>query len=432
MMRTIVNGAQSLSGAPLNLKSAQLQGGVLRFADLSAADLEGADLSGAELQHVCFNNANLRAANLSGATLDHANLGAANLKKARPTGASLHLANLEAADLEGADLTGADLLHARLNEANLRDANLTSARLDHADFAGADLKGANLSGASLHHAKNLTRTQLKAARRSQSTILPSYLQGSTSQSAESKKAGRRPSIAPARKAEGFGVPRLAFSERPAWVIGAAVAALIVVGMAWRDRGPLIRLASSVAEGGFGQLLREVSLAELSALPTNLTARKASVSRLTSPRASQLIAALAETELREPTLPTLQAGAIPVLPTEDFVPNLSSISSAEVEVLKPNAIAFSVAPPDTLHPVTKIRTMCAREVAQVPIDTNEERTLRKLGHGATVIASYYGKEFAGRRTASGETFSPGAMTAAHRTLPFGTRFESHIPAMAGRL
>jgi hypothetical protein len=83
--------------------------------------------------------------------------------------------------------TGADLLHARLNEANLRGANLTSARLDHADFAGADLTDANLSGASLHHAKNLTRAQLKAARRSQSTILPSHLQGSTSRSAERKK-----------------------------------------------------------------------------------------------------------------------------------------------------------------------------------------------------------------------------------------------------
>jgi rare lipoprotein A len=90
------------------------------------------------------------------------------------------------------------------------------------------------------------------------------------------------------------------------------------------------------------------------------------------------------------------------------------------VLKPNVIAFSVSPPDTLHLVTKNRTMRAREIAQVPIDTNEERTHKKLGHGATVIASYYGKEFAGRRTASGEKFSPGAMTAAHRTLPFGTR------------
>jgi rare lipoprotein A len=37
-----------------------------------------------------------------------------------------------------------------------------------------------------------------------------------------------------------------------------------------------------------------------------------------------------------------------------------------------------------------------------------------------IATYYGKEFAGRRTASGERFNPSAMTAAHRTLRFGTR------------
>jgi rare lipoprotein A len=37
-----------------------------------------------------------------------------------------------------------------------------------------------------------------------------------------------------------------------------------------------------------------------------------------------------------------------------------------------------------------------------------------------IATYYGQEFAGRRTASGERFNPGAMTAAHRTLGFGTR------------
>jgi len=39
-----------------------------------------------------------------------------------------------------------------------------------------------------------------------------------------------------------------------------------------------------------------------------------------------------------------------------------------------------------------------------------------------VATYYGKEFAGRRTASGERFNPGAMTAAHRTLPFGTRVQ----------
>jgi rare lipoprotein A len=36
------------------------------------------------------------------------------------------------------------------------------------------------------------------------------------------------------------------------------------------------------------------------------------------------------------------------------------------------------------------------------------------------ASYYGRGFAGRKTASGERFDPNGMTAAHRTLPFGTR------------
>jgi rare lipoprotein A len=34
------------------------------------------------------------------------------------------------------------------------------------------------------------------------------------------------------------------------------------------------------------------------------------------------------------------------------------------------------------------------------------------------ASYYGSE-SGHHTASGERFDPNAMTAAHRTLPFGT-------------
>lgn len=39
---------------------------------------------------------------------------------------------------------------------------------------------------------------------------------------------------------------------------------------------------------------------------------------------------------------------------------------------------------------------------------------------TGIASYYGGKFHGRRTASGEIFDKNAMTAAHRSLPFGTK------------
>lgn len=36
-----------------------------------------------------------------------------------------------------------------------------------------------------------------------------------------------------------------------------------------------------------------------------------------------------------------------------------------------------------------------------------------------MASYYGDELAGNRTASGERFDPGQMTGAHRSLPFGS-------------
>jgi rare lipoprotein A len=42
---------------------------------------------------------------------------------------------------------------------------------------------------------------------------------------------------------------------------------------------------------------------------------------------------------------------------------------------------------------------------------------RVEHGK---ASYYGHGFAGRKTASGERFDPNAMTAAHPSLPFGTR------------
>lgn len=40
----------------------------------------------------------------------------------------------------------------------------------------------------------------------------------------------------------------------------------------------------------------------------------------------------------------------------------------------------------------------------------------LGRGS---ASYYAAKFHGRRTASGESFNNNALTAAHRTLPFGS-------------
>jgi rare lipoprotein A len=45
-------------------------------------------------------------------------------------------------------------------------------------------------------------------------------------------------------------------------------------------------------------------------------------------------------------------------------------------------------------------------------------------GQEGIASWYGHPFDGRRTASGEIYNMYAMTAAHRTLPFGTMVRVH--------
>jgi rare lipoprotein A len=43
-----------------------------------------------------------------------------------------------------------------------------------------------------------------------------------------------------------------------------------------------------------------------------------------------------------------------------------------------------------------------------------------GGGKVCRASWYGPKFARRRTASGKPFDPQALTAAHRTLPFGSK------------
>ena len=52
--------------------------------------------------------------------------------------------------------------------------------------------------------------------------------------------------------------------------------------------------------------------------------------------------------------------------------------------------------------------------ELPVEQAAENS--EIGSG---MASYYGRELAGNRTASGERFDPAQLTAAHRTLPFGS-------------
>jgi rare lipoprotein A len=56
-------------------------------------------------------------------------------------------------------------------------------------------------------------------------------------------------------------------------------------------------------------------------------------------------------------------------------------------------------------------------AQPVFKPEAQSKFEKIAEG---IASYYGHELAGNRTASGERFNPQALTAAHRTLPLGTK------------
>ena len=72
----------------------------------------------------------------------------------------------------------------------------------------------------------------------------------------------------------------------------------------------------------------------------------------------------------------------------------------------------------------------RSILTPPASTSAAPALEPAGSDATEAApdrvietgriTWYGKRFAGRKTASGERFDPEAMTMAHRTLPFGTR------------
>ena len=64
--------------------------------------------------------------------------------------------------------------------------------------------------------------------------------------------------------------------------------------------------------------------------------------------------------------------------------------------------------------------CRRSSRPVPAPSSPPAATIKVKQGERGIASWYGKRFHGRRTANGETYDMYAMTAAHRTLPFGTK------------
>ena len=72
----------------------------------------------------------------------------------------------------------------------------------------------------------------------------------------------------------------------------------------------------------------------------------------------------------------------------------------------------------------IALLTAPALTQVPyVSAQAEAGATKARAGN---ASYYGSRFHGRRTASGERFDMHKLTAAHRTLPFGSRVKVTNP------
>lgn len=60
-------------------------------------------------------------------------------------------------------------------------------------------------------------------------------------------------------------------------------------------------------------------------------------------------------------------------------------------------------------------LCLVAPLLIPLAPQDAQASVQCGEG-----SWYGAEFEGQRTANGERFSSKAMTAAHRSLPFGSR------------
>lgn len=80
---------------------------------------------------------------------------------------------------------------------------------------------------------------------------------------------------------------------------------------------------------------------------------------------------------------------------------------------------------TLALVALMATACAPTrrgpATAVPLPSGEARAIPPQPDGPqTGQASWYGRAHHGKKTASGEPFDMHALTAAHRSLPFGTR------------
>ena len=77
-------------------------------------------------------------------------------------------------------------------------------------------------------------------------------------------------------------------------------------------------------------------------------------------------------------------------------------------------------------ITMLSTMPSLAAAGAGDVTATDSTGPKRADRQNGNASFYAGHLTGRRTASGERYDPAAMTAAHRSLPMGTRLRVTNP------
>ncbi len=104
----------------------------------------------------------------------------------------------------------------------------------------------------------------------------------------------------------------------------------------------------------------------------------------------------------------------------------AIAKAKAPALKP---AASAPAPKAKKAAKVAKVTTAKKTTVASGDTPKAKTKKKVASkaspgggsaGQSGMASWYGGKFQGRKTANGETYNMNALTAAHKTLPFGTR------------
>lgn len=169
-------------------------------------------------------------------------------------------------------------------------------------------------------------------------------------------------------------------------------------------------------GGFftpAGALRCALVSGLAALLAGCTALPPHAPGLPALTALETAASLSPSRLLAAPLPALPASnATAVVPAASFFASRFSDFIAR-RLQRPSEAAAAVTAAE-MPEMSEVSESSAPPVDEKYRLTGEDARELERGH-----ASWYGAQFHGRRTASGENYDKYALTAAHKTLPFGT-------------